>query len=199
MTIFLRIPIRFQDVSNRLKGLVAIWNHFLLAPNHNLDDFVDSCIDMLRQLSTDELFSLLKNLLCNKLSKVKTLLGKWKSKRNNDFRGQATYYLLKNTVKNPLIIGFVIFRYICCLPRHELSSEQILIIEEFKKLLRESVFDDEFLVYLMNLQEQAQEEFMECACHACSQRCLIKIGWFNLAKRFMDAGDFDHNPFPVDG
>jgi hypothetical protein len=199
MTIFLCIPIRFQDVSNRLKGLVAIWNHFLSAPNHNLDDFVESCIVMLRQLSADELFSLLKNLLCNKLSKVKTLLGKWKSKRNIDFRGQATYFLLKNTFKNPLIIGFVVFRYICCLPRHELSSEQILIIEEFKKLLRESVFDDEFLVYLMGMQEQAQEEFMECTCHACSQRCLIKIGWFNLAKRIMDACDFDHNPFPVDG
>jgi hypothetical protein len=149
---------------------------------------------MLRHLSTDELFSLLKNLLCNKLFKVKTLLGKWKSTRNIDFRGQATYFLLKNTVKNPLIIGFVVFRYICRLPRQELSSEQILIIEEFKKLLRKSVFDDEFLVYLMNLQE----EFMECACYACSQRCLLKIGWFNLAKRYMDAGDFDHKPFPVD-
>jgi hypothetical protein len=199
MPIFRQIPIRFQDVSNRLKGLVAIWITFLSADDHILDDFVDSCIDMLRQLSTDELFSLLKNMLSTKLFKVKKLLGKWKSEGNAAFRGQATNLLAKNTCKNPLIIGFVVFRYICILPRHELSSDHILIIEEFKKLLRESVFDNEFIVYLMNLQEQAQEEFMRCTCHACSQRCLIMIGWFNLAKRYMDAGDFDYKPFHIAG
>ena len=199
MTIFLRIPIRFQDVSNRLKGLVAIWIIFLSADNHNLDDFVNSCIDMLEQLSTNELFSLLKNLLSTKLFKVKKLLGKWKSEGNAAFREQATNLLAKNTCKNPLIIGFVVFRYICILPRHELSSDHILIIEEFKKLLRESVFDDDLLMYLMQLQEQAQQELMRCMCNACSQKCLITIGWFNLANRYMNAGDFDDKPFHVAG
>jgi hypothetical protein len=199
MTIFLRNPIHFQDVSNRLNGLVAIWDYFLSTDNHYLNDFANSCIDILRHLSTDELFSLLKNLLSTKLFKVKKLLGKWKSEGNAAFRGQATNLLAKNTCKNPLIIGFVVFRYICILLRHELSSDHILIIEEFKKLLRESVFDDDLLMYLMNLQEQAQEEFMRCTCHACSQRCLLKIGWFNLANRYMNACDFDHKPFHVAG
>jgi hypothetical protein len=154
---------------------------------------------MLEQLSTDELFSLLKNLLSTKLFKVKKLLGKWKSEGNTAFREQATNLLAKNTCKNPLIIGFVVFRYICILPRHELSSDHILIIEEFKKLLRESVFDDDLLMYLMNLQEQAQQELMRCMCNACSQKCLITISWFNLANRYMNAGDFDHKPFHVAG
>jgi hypothetical protein len=154
---------------------------------------------MLQHLSTDELFSLLKNLLNTKLSKVKKLLEKWKSEGNDIFLSQAKDCLTKYTGKNPLIIGIVVFRYICSLSRHELSSEQILIIEEFKKLLRESVFDDEFIVHLMNLRDQARDEFMICMCNHCSQRCLIKIGWFNLARRYMDAGNFDYKLFPMAG
>ena len=198
MTIFVGpFPIRFQDISNWQAILVKTLEDFMVSGNPNMLDFIRDCMEILAQLPPEVLFGLVVNCsLIQKIRRIGRLVDLRAFQRSED-------YLLTPNTRKPLVIGLAAFLQLCRLPIQDLTSDQLCIIEELKRLLLTSIFHDDIVIRLMPTQDHMQASLMRfrgMRCYPCQLRTYFsKIGWYQFAKQFMDAGAFDSRPFPVDG
>ena len=198
MTVYVGpFPIRFQDISNWQAMLVKDWEDFIASGNLSMRDFIRDCMEILVQLPPEVLFGLVVN--CSLIRKIRRV-GCLVDRRLFEI---IENYLSTPNAKKPLIIGFAAFLQLCRLPTQDLTSDQLCVIEELKRLLRTSIFHDDVVIRLMAIQEQMQANLMRfrgMRCYPYQLRTYFsKIGWYIFAKQFMDEGAFDCRPFSVDG
>lgn len=198
MTVYVGpFPIRFQNVSEWQAMLVKHWEDFLASGNPCMRYLIRNCMEILSQLRPEILFGIVVNCsLIQKIRRVGYLVDRKSFKRIED-------YLSTPNAKKPLIIGFAAFLQLCRLPTQDLTSDQLCVIEELKRLLRTSIFHDDVIIRLMAIQEQMQANlirFREMRCYPDQLwTYFVNIGWYQFAKEFMDEGAFDSRPFPVAG
>ena len=81
---------------------------------------------------------------------------------------------------------------LCNIPADsELSPEQNAQIEEFKRLVRKTLFDDSVVIHLMDVRDSKELELSRCPCRNCIARYLLSIGWYRVLQDKMDTNLFD--------
>ena len=72
-----------------------------------------------------------------------------------------------------------------------LSAEQNAKIEEFKHLVRKTLFDKSFVIELVDVRDSKELELSKCPCRNCIARYLLSIGWYLVLQDKMDTNLFN--------
>lgn len=184
----------FPNVTDTQKDLVQEWQKSIHPyPRSRPQDFLEATKVIMHKITfqaPEVLFGLLVNSsLPHKMIRALRM----KSQSTNPVMIAAACFHFQSKGKH-LIIGVAALLQLCRLPRRILSPEQIALIEHYKKLIEETIFDGEIqtvLNYYANVSLKMVNISKSDGHRAYPydlETYLSRFGWFNFAK--MNAREF---------